>query len=117
MKKIILTKRRSYWSEKEFCCDITKYLDKSCGLNKVYYKNYKNYIYDSRDIWDNKTLAIRVPGRTVGCVVIDDNVVIECRISDDLVGNLYEENINEELKQFVGRKLVFPEENIKKEEV
>lgn len=110
MKEMILEGKYG-WSDKEYYSDITRILDNQCGLQMIP-KHFKNYIYDTRDIWDKHTLAIRIPGRTVGEINIDDNgVITNVEIDRVLIGedNWYKENVNEELKRFLGMKVVFPE--------
>lgn len=105
--KMILEKKNS-WSDKEYYCDITKLLDNCSRLPKS--KHFKNYVYDTRDLWDKKTLAIRIPGRTVGSIEIDEKSVIKnISIDDVLIGedNWYVENVNDKLKKFIGMKVVF----------
>ena len=106
--EIILVKK-SEWSKKEYYCDITKLLDDYSGLKKTL-NHFRNYICDTRDLWDNKTLAIRVPGRTVGGIYFDNNYKItNVKIDNMLIGddNWYPKNINDVLKQFIGKKIVF----------
>ncbi len=113
MKEMIL-ERKYGWSEREYysdITDITRLLDRQCAL-KEKPKHFKNYIYDSRDLWDKHTLAIRIPGRTVGEINIDDNgMITNIDIDRVLIGedNWYKENTNGELKQFLGMKVAFPE--------
>ena len=110
MKEMILEGKYG-WSDKEYYSDITRLLDNQCGLQMIP-KHFKNYIYDTRDIWDKHTLAIRIPGRTVGEINIDDNgVITNVEIDRVLIGedNWYKENVNEELQRFLGMKVVFPE--------
>lgn len=84
-----------------------------CSELQKYPKHFKNYVYDTRDLWDKKTLAIRIPGRTVGSIEIDDKSVIKnISIDDVLIGenNWYIENVNDKLKKFIGMKVIFPME-------
>lgn len=107
----IVLEKKNGWSDKEYYCDITRLLDHCSGLIKCP-KHFKNYIYDTRDLWDKKTLVIRIPGRTTGSIEIDDKSIIKnISIDDVLIGksNWYKENTNEELKKFIGMKVVFPE--------
>lgn len=110
MKEMIL-ERKYGWSDREYYSDITRLLDSQCAL-KEKPKHFKNYIYDSRDLWDKHTIAICIPGRTVGEINIDDNdKILNVDIDKVLIGenNWYKEDVNEELKKFIGMKVVFPE--------
>nr|DAV28271.1 MAG TPA: hypothetical protein [Caudoviricetes sp.] len=58
-------------------------------------------------------MVIRIPGRTVGNIKIDDKSIIK-NISIDIVlagrSNWYIENVNDKLKKFIGMKVIFPME-------
>lgn len=111
MEEVILHKSKNKYFNKTYYCEITDVLDSCFKLFKTTHP-ILNYVYDSRDIWDGKTIAIRIPGRTSGYIKInEDNIILECVIHDDLVGknNWYDKNVNEKLKKFIGKKLVFSE--------
>lgn len=99
MSNIIL-KRKYSWNNEEYVCELTDFMNENLDLPLV--QKFGYYIYDIRDIYDNKTLAIRIPGRTVGCFRIGDNgVIIKCELYDN------KNNINEKLKRFIGSKIIF----------
>ena len=104
--EIILTKRKPNIIAEECVCEITEYLNNNVSPYSLC------YIYDSRSIWGN-TIVIRMPGSTIGCIKFDDrNVIVECCIDADTMSknNCFSKDINEQLKRFVGRTLIFPEE-------
>lgn len=114
MKEILL-KRRGIFHEKsllkEYTCEITEFIDMYviAGLplcNK--HTTCRHYILDTRDMYDNHTLAIRFPGFTLGSITIDDNNVI-LNISLDNkreVENHYNsDKIRELNEKYVGCKL------------
>lgn len=111
--EIILTKRKPNIIAEECVCEITEYLNNNVRYNFGDVHPYSLcYIYDSRSIWGN-TIVIRMPGSTIGCIKFDDrNVIKECYIYDDATSknNCFSKDINERLKRFVGRTLIFPEE-------
>lgn len=113
MEEIILRKRKPNIIDVEYCCEITEYLNDSVRYNFGDVHPYSLcYIYDSRSICNNK-VVIRFPGSTIGCIEFDDkNVITECCIDADtmLKNNCFSKDINERLKRFVGRTLIFPEE-------
>lgn len=87
----------------EYYCDLTRKLDDLCGY-AVSNPRYKHYICDTRDLWYNY-FAIRVPGRTVGSIKVDESKSIEeIAFSNDLVGDLrqYPSNIYQEIERFLG---------------
>ncbi len=113
MKPIVLIKKNNC-GLKEYYCEITKMLDEDlCQENRP--KWYRNYIYDTRDIFDNNTLVIRFPGMTTGYIRFDDNnIITECKIEEYTLKDKwchYVGDVNEKFKQFVGRQIVFNKEN------
>lgn len=111
--EIILTKRKPNIIDIEYWCEITEYMNEDIRKNYGEFSHYfKCYIYDCRS-WCDKTVAIRMPGSTIGCIRFDDrNVIVECCIDADAMSknNCFSKDINERLKRFVGRTLIFPEE-------
>lgn len=113
MNEIILRKRKPNIINVEYCCEITEYLNDNVRYNFGDVHPYSFcYIYDSRSFCNN-IAVIRMPGSTIGCIKFDDrNVIKECYIYDDAMSknNCFSKDINERLKRFVGRTLIFPEE-------
>lgn len=113
MNEIILRKRKPNIINVEYCCEITEYLNDIVRYNFGDVHPYSFcYIYDPRSFCNN-TVAIRMPGSTIGCIQFDDeNVITECCIYDDVISKsrCFSEDINERLKRFVGRTLKFQEE-------
>lgn len=102
MEDIILEKRHS-WSDKEYVCELTDFINEKTKFPLA--QRFGFYIYDIRDVYEN-ALAIRIPGGTVGCVMLDNNdVIVKCEIYED------KNDINEKLKRFVGSKIIFKQEN------
>ena len=88
---------------KEYRSDLTRELDKiSCISNRQYCSMFRHYILADEWCMKNKCLAIRVPGRTVGSIWIDDNNKI-LKISIDLSASLnYPDNVNEIMEKYIG---------------
>lgn len=87
----------------EYYCDLTRKLDEVCGY-AVSNPRYKHYICDTRDLWCN-LLTIRVPGRTVGSIKLNESNSIEAiAFSTDLVGDLkqYPSNIYQDIEMYLG---------------
>lgn len=101
-EKVKLEKKYSH-NDGEYYCDLTRMLDELCGYT-VRHPRYKHYICDTRDLWD-RCLAIRVPGRTVGSITINENNSIESiAFLSDLVGDLkqYPSNIYQKIELYLG---------------
>lgn len=89
---------------KVYRCDLTKELDDISGISKQYYY-HMFYHYILADEWckNQKCLAIRVPGGTVGGIYFDDNGVITKIVVDtNYVVKTYPTNVNEIIQRFVG---------------
>lgn len=99
--KMKLELRNDY--SKEYRSDLTRELDKiSCISSRQYCNMFHHYILANEWCMKNKCLAIRVPGRTVGGIWIDDNNKI-LKISIDLNSNMnYPDNVNEIMEKYVG---------------
>lgn len=113
MEEIILRKKYPDFIDNEYLCEITKFLDDDIRNNYGEFNSYfKCYIYDCRS-WHNDCFAIRMPGSTIGRIRFNDkNVITECCIYDDILkkSSCFSEDINEQLKRFVGSILKLPEE-------
>ena len=96
---------------KEYVCELTKELDMLSGLDKNEYYNY-HYHYILRAKWydDEKCLAIRVPGGTVGAIYYNDDFKItELNVDTDYVVKTYPKNVNEIIQKYIGKKIEFEE--------
>lgn len=114
--EIVLSKREPNIIDIEYWCIITEYLDEDIRKNFGKFNHYfRCYIYDCRS-WCNNTVAIRMPGATIGCIRFDEeNVITECCLYDDVMtkSNCFSEDINDRLRYFVGMVLKFSEVNKK----
>ena len=92
------------WNPDAYVCALTRRLDELAGLDKrEEYHIFYHYILV--DEWDKRNclLAIRVPGGTVGSIVLDeDNDIYKIGVDTDYVINTYPEDVNERLKEFIG---------------
>lgn len=88
----------------EYRCDLTKELDDISKISqKHYYNMFHHYILADDWCKNQKCLAIRVPGGTVGGVYFDDNNIITKVVVDtSYVMKTYPENVNELIQKFVG---------------
>lgn len=88
----------------EYRCDLTKELDDMSGISKQhYYDMFHHYILADEWCRNQKCLAIRVPGGTVGGIHFDDNSIITKIVIDtNYVVKTYPANVNELIQKFVG---------------
>ena len=97
--------RKNTWTDTDYVCTITEILDKfkKIGINKE--SGYCHYIFIwGEDIQSSNDidLPIRLPGRTVGTVVIKKGVVKNVYIDSDLGTVWYKEGVNDLLCQYIG---------------
>ena len=115
MKEILLKKRGIFHEKsllKEYTCEITEFIDMYVAVGLPLCNEHttcRHYILDTRDMYDNHTLAIRFPGFTLGSITINDNNVI-LNISLDNkreVENHYNSDKIKDLNEkYVGSKLI-----------
>lgn len=87
-------------------CEITWFLDQVAGLDeRLHYIVINDLIlFDDED---PATYYIRVPGGTVGSVWLDENYNIRrIFIDTDFVVKSYPEDINEQVKKFLGERMM-----------
>lgn len=116
-KQIIVYKK----SEDEYCGEITEFIDKyiiglSKSLNDKNKRIFRTYLCSISKNDGYKVVGFRFPGATRGHIKIDKDNIIEDIIfySDTCFGHgrlspLYCEDIVEDIKQFIGQKLIFKE--------
>ena len=88
----------------KYRCDLTKELDDMSGISKQhYYDMFHHYILADEWCRNQKCLAIRVPGGTVGGIHFDDNsIIIKIVVDTNYVVKTYLANVNELIQKFVG---------------
>lgn len=105
-----LEAKSKFGNREEYHCEITEELDKLCGFDTDKDSLFRNYLLDTRDVWDN-CFAIRIPGRTTGGVYLDENnIITSCVVDKELCGNAkkpyhYPSDTNEILKKYIGVKI------------
>ena len=89
-----------------YTCEITWFLDQVAGLDeRLHYIVINDLILFNDE--DPATYYIRVPGGTVGSIWLDDDYNIRrIFIDTDYVVESYPEDINEQVKKFVGERIV-----------
>lgn len=93
-----LVKKLEYMAMYEYTCEITDSLtERLRNRNRL----YKVYVYD----YSENMLAIRVPGKTIGYVALnDEHVVTEIVIYEENLRMFYTDP-NELCKRFIGEKI------------
>lgn len=88
----------------EYRCDLTRELDELANLSKEYYYGcFYHYILADKWCKDERCLALRVPGGTVGGITVDDNnVITKIVIDTDYVVKTYPSNVNDLMQKYVG---------------
>lgn len=87
-------------------CEITWFLDQAAGLDERlhYIVINDSILFDDED---PTTYYIRVPGGTVGSIWLDiDHNIRRIFIDTDFVVKSYPEDINEQMKKFVGERMM-----------
>lgn len=88
----------------EFWCELSMELDNLCGIHSYQTRFSRHYVYVDKVYLKENILVIRVPGRSMGGIYLDDsNKIIDIKIDRESNLILYPENIEELLKdKFLG---------------
>lgn len=106
MKLINKYTDNKYSKMEEYFCDITSELDKLAGINAD--DLWKHYILVDKYCINEKCLAIRIPGGTIGGIWFDDNdVITKIKVDTNYVVKSYTSDVNEQIQKFVGQKIEF----------
>lgn len=101
-------KRKKMYGEvrKAWTCEITWFLDQVAGLDeRLHYIVINDLILFDDD--EPATYYIRVPGGTVGSIWLNDDCDIErIFIDPNYVVESYPTNINEQVRKFVGERMI-----------
>ena len=86
----------------EYTCALTEKLDERLiGRTQI----YRVYILDDRDTFEPNMLVLRVPGCTLGYIMVDENMKITEVKIEDYALQRFCGNPNSILMQFIGQKL------------
>lgn len=93
----------------DYVCEITKTLDRAAGFKEG--SLMRHYLlFDESNIKGPYKIPVRVPGGTVGVVVIDDtNHIKRINVDMDYVVKSYDKNVNTIMKKFLDEELQLPE--------
>ena len=101
MKLINKYANSRYSKMNEYYCEITIELDKLAGLDPN--GHWKHYVLCD---YEDGSLPIRIPGGTLGSIEYDENKVItKIHVCTDYVVKTYSDDVNEQLKKFIGQKI------------
>ena len=106
MKLINKYPNSRYSKMDEYFCDITLELDKLAGINPD--AHWKHYVLAERSYINEKCLAIRIPGGTLGGIWFDDNnIITKVKVDTNYVVKTYPSDVKEQIQKFVGQKIEF----------
>lgn len=93
----------------DYLCELTTELDVLSGLNqKDYYDFMHHYILVDDWCLQQKCLAVRVPGGTVGGIIIDsDNKIVNIEIDRNYVIKTYPEDLDKHMQKYIGERIEF----------
>lgn len=95
------------YDNKSYYCKLTKDLDHCAGFDKAY-KYYKHYLLDYRNVNGFHNFPIRVPGRTVGGIWVDEhNVIVNIKIDRNYVVKTYSDELDTIIEKYIGKKIEF----------
>ena len=106
MKLINKYPNSRYSKMNEYFCDITVELDKLTGIDLD--AHWKHYVLADKYCINEKCLAIRIPGGTLGGIWFDDNnIITKVKVDTNYVVKTYPSDVNEQIQKFVGQKIEF----------
>lgn len=95
----------------EYFCNLTNELDKLSGIDKEFGEDnlFKHYILIDNYSLKHKSISIRVPGGTVGNIIIDKNgIIIDIKIHINYIVKTYPDDIEKQIKKlFIGESIEF----------
>lgn len=88
----------------EYYSELTVELDRRLGFDSD--KVHKHYVLADDFFVEEKCLPIRIPGRTIGGIYLDEKgIITRVAINESLVGAVYSVDTNEWLERFVGERI------------
>lgn len=105
---IILKRKNKFQFIGEYVCEITKAMDEIKNTEKEVSSDY--YVLVLREpLLDENKLIIRIPGHTVGTIVMNSSWVITDIVinDDDINKGVFLKDINQKLSKFIGEKIDF----------
>lgn len=110
MNKLILENKPHALME-EYYCELTRELDSLAGFDNKESWYFSHYILVDTYCIENKRLAIRIPGGTLGGISFDENnVVTALNVCTDYVVHTYPKNVNDIIQKYIGYTIEFPED-------
>lgn len=91
---------------KTYYCSLTEELDKCAEFNAKKCPYYKHYLLDYRNIDGFYNFPIRVPGRTIGGVWVDNhNVITNIKIDRSYAVKTYSNELDAIIEKYIGKKI------------
>ena len=88
----------------EYFCELTEFLDNITEKKRL---SRRHYILGLSCDFADGVLPIRLPGSTVGGVLIDkDNIITKVQIDGNYYKDIYPKDINKMLERYVGERLL-----------
>lgn len=95
----------------EYFCNLTNELDKLSGIDKEFGEDnlFKHYILIDNYSLKHKSISIRVPGGTVGNIIIDENgIITDIKIHINYIVKTYPDDTEKQIKKlFIGENIEF----------
>ena len=105
---MILKEKYSFGNDKPYYCKFTEELDRCAGFDTRKYQYYKHYLLDYRNVNGFYNLPIRVPGRTVGGIWVDENnVIVNIKIDRSYAVKTYSNALDAIIEKYIGKKIEF----------
>ena len=105
---MILKEKYSLGNDKQYYCKFTEELDRCAGFDTREYPYYKHYLLDYMDRDRFHNFPIRVPGGTVGGILVDDhNVITNIKIDRNYVVKTYSDELDAIIEKYIGKKIKF----------
>lgn len=97
---------KSEFKRNKYVNDVTRFFDKhirKCRDYDPYNEFFHHYVYPEKF---NNSWTIRIPGMSVAGIHVDGDIIKDIRINEDNT-YLYEKEIYDGLKQFIGKTISF----------
>lgn len=95
----------------EYFCNLTNELDNLSGIDKEFGEDnlFKHYILIDNYSLKHKSISIRVPGGTVGNIIIDENgIITDIKIHINYIVKTYPDDIEKQIKKlFISESIEF----------
>lgn len=110
---MICRRKNNGYGRKEWLCDFTEECDRYNNLFKEMLKlgerEFCTYLYDLER--SDEYVYFRVPGTTVGKVLLEDMIIKEINFNEDAFRNgIFSPDVLNVVEKYIGKKLIIKEE-------